>query len=465
MTTSTTSTQHASVFQRLMIMPKILYFWLSMAIYTANGLASLHYRKTWGMTNSTIGFLMALQGVNFIGAILWTNLADRIGNHKYILSGATMLSTICFAINGAPKMLNYKFASSTTEIIYACVTMTLVWLFQSALFPLLDCTMIALLTKNPSFTKDQFGFQRLFGSPAHVIATILAGYTKKFDTWKEVLYVLNAFISSSIFAALVVLFIPRDLEVSKTGHGHGGKDEKKDSAVQVGEVDMGKKDGRSPVVRLLTDPVFMFFMLFVTSAGLLANTLTIFQPLLVNDHQKSDNPLLVAATKIPACISEITVYATSKMLTAQLGFYWLLLFSQFAGLCRIFSYHFVTKDREWLPFIIELFKGMNSGFIVSSGVRISAEIALPGTATTAQGLFSGNYKGLSMSLAGVIGGILLIVLKQNIGALFKIIGSFALFTTACFFVKFLFFDRVIGLPGFPRKEKKSSEVVVKTLKA
>jgi hypothetical protein len=425
-------------------------------------------KKDWGFTNSQVGFVMALQGINFIGAIVWTSAADRTGKHKWLLAGATMMAALFFVVNNLPKILGYKFATPFQQMLFTFIALGFSWFFQSAMFPLLDSAMIGMLAKNPKFTKDQFGNQRLFGSPAHVIGTFLGAFFQAFGNKSVYLYQINAFVCASIFVFLVVIAVPNvDAAAAKSFGHHGAQPEKKATTVHMGAEQEGQKDAH-PVVRLLTNIPFLFFMLFVVSAGLLANTLTIFQQILVSDRHKAIAEALkakgqaaqgtdhsttkAALTRIPAAASEIVVYLTAKHITRALGIYWLLIFSQIAGLLRIFGYALI-EENTYFPYFLEITKGLNSGFIVSAGVRIASDIALPGTATTAQGLFSGTYKGISISLAGIGCGIILLFLNQNIKSLFFVIGGFSLFTTFGFFLKFLLVDRVIGFPGFPRKEK------------
>lgn len=477
-------TKNQSFMQKYLIWPKILYFWLSMAIYSCNSLLGPLMKDSWHLTNSQFGFLSALQGVNFIGAIFWTNMADKTGRHRILLVIATLMSAFFFFVNNLPKIISlyrpFSWNSTITDMIYTCTSLAMCWIFQSALFPLIDSAMLSLLTRLPGFSKDQFGYQRLCGSPAHSLAGIVQGIAKvvvdnkKYDV---LVYQVVACTASIIFSVFVFMGVPAyTVTVSKHGHHGGQKDDKNNTAVNVPAHEM-KKDERSPVVRLLTNPGFLFYLLFVTSAGLLANTLTIFQPIAVFEAKraaaKAEEAALIAAGKpvepkahnkwdflqaalfrVPASISEIVVYFSSKHLVATLGVYWLLLFSQFCGIIRILGYAYSPdKVHDIVYYLLEVTKGLNSGLIVSAGVRVASDIALPGTATTAQGLFSGVYKGISISLAGGSGAIILATFNDNLKTLFKFIGFTAVFTTGSFFLKFLLIDRTIGLPGFRRRER------------
>lgn len=466
--------------QRNLIWPKLLYFMLYMAIYSANGMQVPYMITNWKISASTVGFIMALQGVNFIGAIFWTNMADKTGKHRMLLVIGTMLSALFLFVNGLPKMIDWKLPIHL-DIAYTCVAMTLTWFFQSAMFPLLDSAMISMLSQDPSFTKDQFGMQRMFGSPAHPLATIIQGCTGLFaPPLSRYLYQGVAFTAAALFSLCVMIGVPEHTsQIPKSFAHHGHKDKDKPPHLSQAtalplapspimpaapELDMqpAKKE-RSPVVRLLTDPGFAFYLVFVISAGLLANTLTLYQIELTRQIFAASGKaagkkgtydfLWSAMSKIPAMFSEIFVFLTSRFFMRKLGVYWLLLASQMFGITRIMLYAFKTANQpDWFIYLFEILKGLNSGLIVSAGVRVASDMALPGCSNSAQGLFSGTYKGISFTLAGVVDGLLLLLLKEDIAAMFFYIGCFATFTTVCFFFKFLLIDRTISLPGMARKE-------------
>src|SRR5690606_17999170 len=147
---------------------------------------------------SDVGFVMAFQGVNFVGAMFWTNMADKSGKHRMIIVAASLISSFFFIITSLPKLLGYKL-DILYDKIFLCFMMCCTWFFQSALFPLVDSAMISLLSRDPAFSKDQFGYQRLWASPAHSLAAIAQGLTflagEKIGTF---LYVGVAVAASSI---------------------------------------------------------------------------------------------------------------------------------------------------------------------------------------------------------------------------------------------------------------------------
>lgn len=437
-----------------LLMPKALYFSLTVALYSTNSVMGFILKDSWKFNYSQTGFVYALQIVNFFGAMIWTNLADRTGRHRAIIVLTSVASVIFYALLMLPKILGWKFENFFLKYGFPTLMMTMMWIFQSSLFPLTDSAVIIKLSKDPSLGKEQFGYQRLFGSFGHAAGTMLGSAASDLPTSKEFFQVMVSIVCSAIFCFFVFLGVPTISETLKgKSHGHHGKDEKsekKDTTVDVG---MAKaEDTRSPLVRLLSDPSFLLFILFVLSAGLLANTMTIYQPLYTEEIMKISK-LTVSTLKIPAVCSEIIVWLISKPLMGVVGKYWMLMFSQFAGIIRIFGYQFADESRFWLLVILEATKGINSGFIVSAAVQIAAELAPAGCGSTAQGLFSGVYKGAGFLVTGVVCGLILLFNNNQIKHLFLLVGFTSLLFTTIFFLKFLIIDRSIGFPCFPSRPR------------
>jgi MFS family permease len=127
---------------------------------------------------------------------------------------------------------------------------------------------------------------------------------------------------------------------------------------------------------------------------------------------------------------------------------------------------------------IELLKGFSSGLISSSAIAIVADISPPGCEATAQGLYSGMYSGLAMAVGGLISGSYLQIFYQSenqikkkspslsdddlkseferqqandIQNMFLIVCIMTTLITIGLGAKYIFKDRVMGIPGFPRR--------------
>lgn len=422
----------ASSFEaRWLLMPKLLYFWLNMAIYSASSFIAKFFKDKWAMQKYQIAFMMSLQIVMFFGAAFWTNLADRLLKPRRIVMAATLGYICCFSFLGLSVFTGPD--QHMHRLIYSSIVVSLTWACSSGLYPVIDSTILNMLSRDPAFTKDHYNNQRLWGVPAHVMGILISGYAM--DRFGTRGYQAVVFSTSVIFAAVAYLTVPSEIEPIK----------KHEAGLEEGAA--SKSAVQNPAWRLLMDPNFVFFLLFGISAGILRSSLTNFQTLHMETGYKKSG-LDSALTSIPRIASEVLVYTCAKHIAGYCGVYWMLILSQITGLIRIFGYAFAPTNGFWqyLPFVLEVFKGLNSGLFVSSTVRIASDIAPRGCESSAQGLFTGTYTGLSMFIGGLISGSLLYYSNDNLFFMFKWVGLLSLSFTALFFIKYAFYDRLIKVP-------------------
>jgi hypothetical protein len=140
--------------------------------------------------------------------------------------------------------------------------------------------------------------------------------------------------------------------------------------------------------------------------------------------------------------SEVAVYFCNKDLSTILGPYWMLLLSQLAAVIRAAGYGLIPVNKDDLSYLfcipLELFKGLNSGLVTAGAVRIAAEMAPPGGASTAQGLFSGVFVGLANFFGGHLAGLLMKGHGEldEIAHLFLLSSGALMFFVVCFTIKF-----------------------------
>lgn len=415
-----------------MIMPKLLYFFLNVVIYSTHSLGPQYFVKEFGFADYQVSYISAFTGFNFIGAIVWSWLADRTGKHKLIL----MATSLCYALTFSALLKDpfYKYGQERLRFIYTCVIYTLANFFNSALFPLLDANIMATMANNPKFTKENFGRQRLFGSLGHTASTVLAAVlVEKYFGFPGMFGLLC--LSAIIFSVLVWFGIEGRVEPGMTGHGHhghGGGGESKNPSVGLkdtlpnsptpsppdihGQMQTDTRVSvKNPVWILVTSGNFMFFMFFVLIAGIGRSAMTNYQTyfLLNNLDQTAIDGAITTFFRL---IFEISVFFFGKKLMHAVGIYWLLILSQIAGIARIAGYALLSPEYSWAyyaTFGLETIKGLNSGLFSLSAIRIASDLAPKGCENSAQGLFSGNYSGLSMAAGGIIGGILLWIQNPN----------------------------------------------------
>lgn len=443
--------QPESFFERWLIMPKLLYFLLNAYVYGFHSLMAIFFLEKWKMTYYAYGFASSVIVTNFFGAMVWGGLADRTGRYKTIIIISVILYTavaigILFPVFEDESQKLYRY-------IYVFIGLGLFNFFLSAAFPLLDAQILGMMAANPRISKEQFNNQRMFGAVGHLAATLASMhlYNRK-EQSNQIIYQL---VISAVFILAVWFGVPDVKPVKGGHHGHHGGHSK-----AGGE---GVTAPKNPILACLSNASFTFFMLFVGASGVVRSITTNFQkPISVaisGGHTGKASYMDIGRTA-----SEVFVYMTAKYMKDALGVYWVLVFSQLTGIARLWGLGLVPLDASYAYVVasaLELLKGFNSGLISSSAISIASSLAPPGCESTAQGLYSGNYSGLSMALGGLISGAILWHLydenapdnKQLDDArrMFGWVSMGGTIITLALMAKFIFVDRVMGIPGFPRR--------------
>lgn len=428
-----------------LILPKVLYFWLNMAIYTATTFITKFFMNQWKLEEYQVAVVMSLQITIFFGAMFWTNLVDRLRKPRMLLMMAIVGYAVFFCFLGLPIFLRPD--QGLHRLIYSSVILSFTWMCSSCFYPLVDSTIMMMLERDPNFTKDHYNNQRLWGVPAHVLGGVVSGWA--FDKFGVLGYKVGVLISTLIFAIVAFFAMPAVIteDVVKKSSKESDGMEKGEKTASTSTENLLAPAAQNPTWALLSKPSFVFFLIFGLSSGILRSSLTNFQSHHMEKGFKMSSTN-AAFTTVPRIASEVAVYVFGKHLARYIGVYWMLVLSQVAGLVRIFGYAFFTSPKSLLlPFFLEVSKGLNSGLLVTSSVRIASDIAPPGCASSAQGLFSGTYTGLSMFVGGLINGLLLYWSGNNLCFMFKWVGFFSLACTVSFCVKYAFIDRVMKFPG------------------
>ena len=438
-----------SFFERWLIMPKLLYFLLNMFVYAFHGLMAIYFVKELKLSYAKYSFATSVIASNFVGAMVWGQLADRTGRYKTIIVSTCLLQTVVACL-----LLMKEWFPAEATMRYICVFVALFFFnfFLSAAFPLLDAQILGMLTANPKVSKEQFNNQRVFGAFGHFAATLLSFYL--FDEYGRNGQIVNQLAICFAFCLAVMLGVPDVKPVKGGHHGHHAQSKSEKAGGEPVAVP------RSPALTLLSNANFMFFMIFIGFSGIIRAISTNFQKIISDAVSKGSNKKN-AWFDLPRMFSEVFVYWTAKYVKNALGVYWVLVFSQLVGVFRMLGYGLLATSSDYASYYtigLELMKGFNSGLISSSAIPIAYGLAPAGCESTAQGLYSGNYSGLSMALGSVIGGCILLFLYtddahqlQNCQDMFFWIAIAALIITVLLTFKYIFVDRVMGIPGFPRR--------------
>lgn len=451
-TTTATTGKPESFVQRWLLMPKALYLVLNCVIYAVHMMSTKSFVEDWGLKPYQVGYVASMMCINFFGAMFWSNLADKTNKYKAILVVCTIAYAGFFSLL-TPKIAGLLSGYADAKKVYTAVVFLIANFFQSALFPLMDANIIGSLSRNPNFTKDMFGRQRLPGVFGHSVISLVAAQVNKWVGSYDGMYLVLD-ISALLLVVLIFLGISNEQGPRPAGFSHHGGHGEKAAAV----VDASGK-ARSPNVILLTNPNFLFFMLFSMSAGVMRSVMTNFQPFFIQTTMKRSD-IETAITQMFRMFTQIPIFFFNKQLINFFGTYWLMIMAQCFGILFVAGYALMPSAPEWYYFtyVLELFKGMWSSLIVTACIRIASDIAPKGCEGTAQGLWAGNYSGLSAAVGGFFGGFVL-WLTDDLKTVFLVTAVMSAVLTLIFALKFIFIDRVIGLPCMPAKRAPSTAPV------
>lgn len=470
-----------------LILPKLIYLTLNSAIYATHNYTAMYFYKMWDIQIYQFGAVSSLSAVQFVGALFWAHLADRTGRHKSILLVCTVLYGLFFCLLQlklfeSSAKLSYKIAYSATMYGLSCF-------FVSCLFPLVDTQVFSILAKDPNFTKETFGRQRLWGTLGHGLVTFAVGTSIYFFGFVGMFIVLVA--SCLSFILMILLGIPSDIKIIKGGGSQQGappsqsatredcpaaakgttegaeegadadaEAEVDDDAVAKGrllkgrDVEEGGTPGCSkrclltPAIRVLLDANFLFLAVVIMCAGYVRSVMSNFLGFYMQTEMKQSEIMVAIAIGFRMA-SEAAIFFYNKQLLRTIGLHWMLIIAQAAGLLRVLAYSLLPPDGNWfyLSFAIELLKGTSTACLISSAVRMANDIAPKGCVNTAQAYISGIYSGLSLAVGGALGGFIIYILPgHSVADMFRVTFYMGLVALVLCILKYSLVDRIILVP-------------------
>lgn len=454
--------------QEYLILPKLIYLTLNCTIYATHNYTAMYFYEMWGLEVYQFGAVSSLSAVQFVGALFWAHLADKTGRHKSILLACTALYGLFFCL----LQLNLFESKTVTnlKIVYSAVMYGLSCFFVSCLFPLVDTQVFSILSKDPNFTKETFGRQRLWGTIGHGVVTLAVGISIYIIGYAGMFIVLV--ISCISFAFFVLIGIPADIQIVKATSQHENHGASRDGVIVIEEeprevtgggrgggggmadIETGKPPDctkslmKTPVVRVLLNPHFFFLAIVIMCAGYVRSVMSNFLVFYMQTEMKQGT-IIVAFTIMFRMASEIAIFFYNKQLLRVIGLHWMLIIAQVAGLLRVLAYSLLPPSGNWfyLSFLIELLKGTSTGCLISSGVRMANDIAPKGCQNTAQAYISGIYSGLSLAIGGALGGLLIYLLpNHSVASMFRITFYMGLIALILCVLKYSLIDRVIIVP-------------------
>lgn len=439
-----------------LVFPKALYFVFNVSNYAMHSHQNLLFRERLALTTKELSGTFSMLVLSFIGSIYWTWLADKSGRFKMING----LATTIFALSWLAAFMDPNWLVTKDErmlLVYAVIGMTS--FFSSALFPIIDAVVMSLLSSVPGFNKDMFGRQRMWGAIGHCGATYISDFIFTKLGLEPLKYMV---LGSGILLFLVItLMIPNSLSLEVGHHHHHAPAKKDDKQASSNDaaVTVSKDAAATPAVTktsdpvwfLLTSPSFLFFLLFIFVSGVTRSQMTNFgNQFIITVFQRKYYVSMLATVRL---FSEVSVYYFNKDLSVFLGPYWMLILSQLAAVVRSVGYGLTPTSTEGMSYLLgipwELMKGLNSGLVTAGAVRIASDMAPPGGASSAQGLFTGVFVGLANLFGGQLARKLLDLAPpgtsevDSLGGLFLQTGGCLFVFLLCFIAKYALVDKVI----------------------
>lgn len=379
-----------------LIFPKMIFFLVNFLLYTTYTYQLDYLADVWNLNITSSGFITSIPIISFFSAIGWSSVAQKTGRYKEIILTVVTLYSLSFTsfllLSGIMKdALDWQ-RFTLVSIIYGSMS-----ILASALFPLLDHKLYVKLSKDRRFSPDLFGRQRLWGTVGQGVAGFSAGWGIK-NYGYSTIFVLSAVASVSFL--FLVLF---GFEGSLDNVSLNVKDEK------LTEV---KKLGWITLIGKLMHLQFISFLLVILVASyaraIVGNYLVRFLKICMKVSEETSGFLILTRT-----IPEIICYYFSKNMLSTFGVNNMLLFAQLAGLIRVTTYAWLPEDAKWVPFIIEILRGVNNSFLMASGVRLAHELAPVDAKTVAQGFFHGIFGNLTTGTAGILASLIALHVKKN----------------------------------------------------
>ena len=408
--------------QEYLITPKLLYFFLNLEVYAFYVFKGSFLKKYLQIEANKYGFLMSLMAcIGFPCMAMWGRLADHLGRPKLVLT------ILAIATAGSFELLMFQVGAPSSSAHFAWVTFVLsvYALFFCGLAPLMDIIALKILSTNPAFNKEMYGRQRLWGSLGYCVSTLMSAFlmSKIGDT------ALFGIVPACALVFCLVLFFagpadnprPKNVtsvedelptsETKKTATSPS-KEEEEEEKKKLEEEEMlakmpkWRRRIKWPMLRLLTDGGYLFFLLAVFMTGsarsIMTNYLSMYWEIEMNLSKN-----IVAFGAIFGVVVEVIIFFFASHLNFM-GNFWKLLLGQLAMVLRGWLYVILPAQENLFPavFAIELLKGAAFGFTQLAGIKVASASAPPSLQATSQAIYNSVYAQLPAVIAALGGGIL-----------------------------------------------------------
>jgi MFS transporter, PPP family, 3-phenylpropionic acid transporter len=319
----------------------------------------LYYQEL-GFSGAQISVLAGLPPlVTLFFSPFWTNLADRTGRHKLIMSmGALMVI-----------LADLLFPALTTFSVVLFVVL-LLNIFISPVSPLADSATMHMLTgQREMYGRIRIGGTIGWGIAAPIAGALIARYGLNMGFWS----------CAALFVLVLIL-------------SQGFKFGKPEPA-----------ETRGSMRDLLSQRHWIYFMIYAFLGGVMLNSTSNFLSPYIKELGGTE--FHVGMVNLVAAFSELPVFFFGNHLLRRLGSHRLMIISLLVTGLR--SFLFTLSPTPVFAILVQLVNGMTFAALWTAGVAYADEHAPAGLKATGQGMLGAMTFGIGSAVGGFLGGFLL----------------------------------------------------------
>ncbi len=322
------------------------------------------YYQSLGFTGAQIGLLAGMSPlIAMVGAPLWTNLADRTGRHRLILS-LTMAGLIAVVL----------IIPALNALLPVVLMIALYSLLGSPIVSFSDSATMHMLGDE----RDKYGRVRMGGTFGWALAAPLAGLLVERNGLPMAFWAYAALMALALLVSQRLTFDSRS-PADAPGAARGG------------------------VQTLLRNRRWILFLAMAFFCGVgFASVNTYLFPYM---QQLGASAGVMGLALTLATLSELPVLFYADRLLKRFGSFGLLALGMGVTGVRLLLFAAASAPAGVLAF--QFLNGFTFPAVWVAGVSFAYENAPPGLSATAQGLFGAMIFGFGAAAGGLLGGILL----------------------------------------------------------
>lgn len=455
----------------LLLPPKILYITMAMVFYAFYLFRPTFITEYLQLNDREYGDISAIMAlVSFVTMTLWGTTSDALGRHRLLLAVAAS------AMAGVFMLFLIHIDNHMALFVYSALLFSVYSFFSSGILPLTDYQAIKLLERQSTFSKDLYGKQRLWATVSYGVVSFTIGHLIK----KWGIAVLFIFLGCSAALFVVVLYLTGVPDQPKPINFKRWQRRRDETSAAVSAEMVQKKQAtsdeesaniaktsplpgatpqvqskRHPLIMLISNPKYLFFLLVVFMTGSARAVMTTFLAKYLKERMGLDAGQ-VGNVAVFGIVLEVVILFVSPWFIRTIGIYWMLILAQLAMVLRCWAYVAIPPKptNVYWVYVVELLKGVAFGLTQSAGVKLSNEAAPVGLQATAQALYTSVYSQLPAVFTAFAGGRLYKAFGPRI--LFYVTAIVSTLALVLFMIKYAFDGSISLLLCFGRRRQDSA---------